>query len=856
MKTWLLGLLLIVPIAGKAAIGISIGSPVGSAARNDDHLDIVVGVSSTYELDTIWAAVEDRSTPLVYDQDRRAYLGALSLTGLPQGVQHLVVFAKDVFGNSQTATKDFIFDSYPVLAVVSPVDYTSYQHKLHIKANVSDVGSAHCKGKIESSQGSFKLEFVNSIDTLVDVIPNINATKFDIVFSAIDSSNQETTMRVPVYRDNSSFLSPCLTSIGQIMDFKDHRVLMMVIDRNNFKHYNIVNTLDSSIEAVDLGPMQDSASDMRGTLCQGGAAFIIKYKTALGATGPGSRYHAYLWRNGALLNISEPLGTTSRFDVKSAGNYLMWPNDRSNIAITDLTTLHTIFIGPNLSTNGGYLSPEGDVAYSVSSSVNASNLFKYSISAQTTTQITNDNDYFNGSAIVEGNNIIYSKVQYGGKNDSVHLRVGTVDYNLGHPDFTTTRSYALNDGYALFNKGSQVWLWSPDKTVKQLSFFSTVSSVDLLGADGKAMFMHYASGRYYTDSSTSFTRVSGIQGETYYVNDGFYLALGGTLYKYNIPSGSLMPHIISIAPDTAIAGATVSIKGKNFIDVSAVSLGGVPADSFSVVGYSVIMATVGAGASGSVIVAAAGGADTLAGFTYLYSLPENNFKLSNTSASCVGAANGSILITSVQNSNYTATVTGNGVDTAYHFTTSIRIKDLAAGTYKVCLTVAGQPTYEQCFTSVIGQPKDLSVYMAVNERARELTLSMSGADLYNVTLNDATITTSNSQLTLALNSGVNEIMVTTDKACQGTVSKRVTLDAGNMVYPNPFHNTIRLNLGADNIKKGIITIYDLEGKLVYSREFANQSGLISLNVSTLHTASYILKLTADNEVSVFKIMKL
>ncbi len=852
MRTLLLCLLFIIPAAGRAAISITIGSPAPSA-KSSDQLNIEVAVSSTYELDTIWAVVEDRSTPLLYDQTKGAYVGSLSLTGLPQGMLQLKVSVQDVFGNSQTATRDFIFDSYPVVTIISPVENAAYQNKLHIKVNVSDVGSANCKGKITNTLTGFKVEFVNSIDTMLDVIPNIDASNFQIVFSAIDSANQIKTVYVLVFKDNSSYLSHYFTGIGKIIDFKDNRVLMTTTDSSGLAHYSIVSTLDSSSEAIDLGPTQNADTRIFGAiLCQGGAAFIIGNKV-----GAITQYHAYLWRNGALLNISQPLGTAALIDdLQSAGNYLMWLNGMDNISITDLTTLNTSFTGANVLNIGNYLSPEGDIAYSVSNTSSGYNVVRYSISNQTTTPITN-NSYSNIYPTVDNNNLIYLRRMdiHAPEKDSLHLVVGTVDYNLGHPEFSNKRAtYTLYDGHALYKKDGQVWLWSPGNTVKQLSFFSTVSEVDKLGADGKALFTHL-SGRYYADSVTAFTRVAGISGNSFYVNNEFYLALGGTLYKYNMPSGALQPHIISITPDSAIAGATITIKGTNFIHVNGVSLGGVAVDSFSVTGDSVITAAVGAGASGNVMVTTPGGTDTLAGFTFLYSLPENNFKLSNTNASCIGADNGAILITAVQNNAYTATITGNGIDTAYHFTTSIRIKDLAAGTYQVCLTVAGQPTYQQCFTAVIGQPKDLSVYMAVNETAREVTLSMSGADRYYVALNDATITTSNSQLTLDLKNGVNEIMVTTDKACQGAVTKRVSLDANNMAYPNPFHNTIRLDLGAGTVKKGIVTIYNLEGKAVYAREFANQSGAISLNVSMLQAAPYVLKLTADNEVSVFKIMK-
>ena len=76
--------------------------------------------------------------------------------------------------------------------------------------------------------------------------------------------------------------------------------------------------------------------------------------------------------------------------------------------------------------------------------------------------------------------------------------------------------------------------------------------------------------------------------------------------------------INSFSPDSAAAGTTVTIKGKNFTGASFVSFGDVPASSFNVVSDSVITAIVGNGKSGDVIVIAVG-SDTASGFTFIES---------------------------------------------------------------------------------------------------------------------------------------------------------------------------------------------------------------------------------------------
>ena len=84
--------------------------------------------------------------------------------------------------------------------------------------------------------------------------------------------------------------------------------------------------------------------------------------------------------------------------------------------------------------------------------------------------------------------------------------------------------------------------------------------------------------------------------------------------------GSLLPSIKSFTPDSAVAGAVVTIKGANLSSAKTVSFGGIPAKSFSISvinGDTVILATVSNGASGFVKVTNANGADSAAGFVLL-----------------------------------------------------------------------------------------------------------------------------------------------------------------------------------------------------------------------------------------------
>ncbi len=82
---------------------------------------------------------------------------------------------------------------------------------------------------------------------------------------------------------------------------------------------------------------------------------------------------------------------------------------------------------------------------------------------------------------------------------------------------------------------------------------------------------------------------------------------------------SIQPPIIDhFSPTSGHQYDDIEIFGKHFTNAIAVSFGGVPAKSFTVFGDSLIIATVGAGASGNVWVETIrGGMDSLGGFTFV-----------------------------------------------------------------------------------------------------------------------------------------------------------------------------------------------------------------------------------------------
>lgn len=104
----------------------------------------------------------------------------------------------------------------------------------------------------------------------------------------------------------------------------------------------------------------------------------------------------------------------------------------------------------------------------------------------------------------------------------------------------------------------------------------------------------------------------------------------------------LPPTVVIFNPTSAAQGGSVTIDGTNFVNVTGVSFGGVPAESFVVVSTKTITAKVGKGASGNVTVTTGGGTASQPNFTFLD--PKPIVKIGNSTSGTVVANNGTTAI--------------------------------------------------------------------------------------------------------------------------------------------------------------------------------------------------------------------
>jgi len=334
-----------------------------------------------------------------------------------------------------------------------------------------------------------------------------------------------------------------------------------------------------------------------------------------------------------------------------------------------------------------------------------------------------------------------------------------------------------------------------------------------------------------------------------------------TLSSLALSSGALSPVFSAGTNDytTNVTNATKSITVTPIVDNpnATVTVNGTVVASG--VGSASIPLNVGSNIISIVVTAQDGTASqtySINATREIFSLPISNFKLTVTSATCRESNDGSVTISAGDTLNYTATITGNGLNNPLPFTNSLNINNLSAGTYSVCITVAGQSNYQQCYGIVITEPADLLVYATVNSTTNSIDLALSGGSQYNIQLNGVLYTTSNNAMSLPLAKGNNTLTVTTDRLCQGTVQKLINFSDIIAPYPVPFQDILNLNLGNTNFNSVKVQIRDAEdGILVYTNHYADQAGVLQLDLSKLANGVYVLHLSMDNSEKIFKIIK-
>ena len=240
----------------------------------------------------------------------------------------------------------------------------------------------------------------------------------------------------------------------------------------------------------------------------------------------------------------------------------------------------------------------------------------------------------------------------------------------------------------------------------------------------------------------------------------------------------------------------------------------------------------------------------------LFSLASNNFTLKATGESCRSSNNGSIDITSVANQPFLATISG-AANLSNNFTTTTSFANLAAGTYSVCITIPTIPSFKRCFDITIQEPADLAASSRVAAESYKLTVDLEGGSIYRIDLNGTLYMTDKNSITLNLKPGKNDLVVKTDKECQGTYKQSFVLEDNIFAYPNPIkEHMLYITVPAQQNELLSLQVISMVGKLVIERQLTAQDNTIGLDVTTLASGNYILKVVSNTSIYNSKFIRL
>ena len=230
----------------------------------------------------------------------------------------------------------------------------------------------------------------------------------------------------------------------------------------------------------------------------------------------------------------------------------------------------------------------------------------------------------------------------------------------------------------------------------------------------------------------------------------------------------------------------------------------------------------------------------------------NNFSLKVVNETCSSSDNGKIFINSLSSETFVANLDFNGSIVSKTFNSEVNFSSLQAGNYSLCINKEIYPSVKQCFKVVVKQPSLLSVNSYVNPDNYELTLDLSGAEMYYVTLNGTEYETSENKFILPLSNNKNVITIKTDLECQGVFKDEMILDNIPRIYPNPISgNFLNIKTGYSNLQKSLIEIYDLRGSLIYR---GKTDGSSKIDFSWIPKGIYILRITKNQKSFNYKII--
>jgi hypothetical protein len=513
-----------------AQIDINILTP-GANSLQDDPLEIDALITSPSPITSVEAAVGTRSIALTKSGTIQ-WLGDLPLDGLPRGEHTLVITATNSGGQTQQASRTFVFDKPPQLTVTAPAPYALGQPDLRVTASCTD-DRPGCVVKAGTAFGEVVLASgIGSLDATVrlpDGIVNIEIT-------ARDSAGQESIVRQTVVSNSNPKLSAEASFTGLILDIDAERAL--INDTLSPRTLRIVNRAANTSETI-WTQMGEEEGILQGALTPRGALFIF------------FRWPSqYLreWRDGASIDTALP--STS---VEVEGSWALYdefnpPFPRRLFRRNLITGTDTLITGDGAF---GDLTADGRVFYHspwFGMPGDIRNVFVYEDGPPPTqTPLTNHPTLSSYHPRSDGVNVVFARQAAFDPSMSIVLREGSgTETVLSTLPEARLDSYRIANGWVAFirpgaGSSEQVWLRAPDGTERQLSSASGVATLEGLGDSGEVVFRTThddpvtgeVSTRYLARPDGTILDVGAPIGSVHLLDGAWYVNARGSLLALN-----------------------------------------------------------------------------------------------------------------------------------------------------------------------------------------------------------------------------------------------------------------------------------------------------------------------------------
>jgi LPXTG-motif cell wall-anchored protein len=524
----------------ETLINFCIVSPQDNSIQYDDLKIVILPPSSTYQIAEVRAKVEDREAALKCQEDS-GWVGNLNLSGLSRGNKTIEVTAKDIKGN--IATNKFIIrhTQQPTLIVNSPKDLDFSNGSLNLDVKASDLAGEKCtiQAYIPKPYGD-REQIAKSMDRMNQTVDlsKYNGQSKNITFEATNESGGTSTITKKVNIDSSSFLGVKDKVDGEILDYKNNKILYKTA-KNELK----IKDLQTSSEQLVYS--HDKNLVLCGYLTPLGAMFVVKNVSPNYAC-----ESLFEFKNNALSYI----GRGDNTFLKVNGNYAIWNGDSKPIDtpeisssqqlnLKDLVTNNIVQVSNEAGNNNNDVTSKGEVVYWAMArypgedpAILHYNIYKY-YNGKTIKISKNDRNLYM-YPLSDGSITVYSKSKNMESGYNIILNYNGQEQVIATSNdgvFNPGDDYQVNNGYVAFTNYvegvKQVFLWA-DGSIKQLTHFGTDSYIESLNEQGNVIAKSNNGYFVIKNDNSQPVKLYSIAGlKNYWSNNELFGAIDGSLLK-------------------------------------------------------------------------------------------------------------------------------------------------------------------------------------------------------------------------------------------------------------------------------------------------------------------------------------